>query len=87
MMAWTFRTFGALAQTAPVETGTSVITTPAEKAETDSFAQSPQARRRIPLGELASRGSAAAIPALARIMPDAASAGRVDRAAFQSFSR
>lgn len=50
-----------------------MITTPAEKAETDFFAQSPQARRRIPLGELASRGSAAAIPALARIMPDAAS--------------
>ena len=48
---------------------------------------SPQTRRRIPLAELASRGSAAASPALARIMPDAASAGRVDRAAFQSFSR
>jgi FXSXX-COOH protein len=47
----------------------------------------PQTRRRIPLAELASRGSGAASPALARIMPDAASAGRVDRAAFQSFSR
>jgi hypothetical protein len=47
----------------------------------------PQTRRRIKLGELASRGSAAAAPALARIMPDAASAGRVDRASFQSFSR
>jgi hypothetical protein len=47
----------------------------------------PQTRRRITLGELASRGSAAASPALARIMPDAASAGRVERAAFQSFSR
>jgi FXSXX-COOH protein len=46
----------------------------------------PQTRRRIPLAELASRGSAT-IPALARIMPDAATAGRVDRAAFQSFSR
>jgi hypothetical protein len=50
------------------------------------LAASPQARRRIPLGELASRGSGT-IPGLARIMPDAASAGRVDRAAFQSFSR
>lgn len=49
--------------------------------------QSPQARRRIPLGELASRGSAAASPALARVMPAAASAGRVAVAAFQSFSR
>jgi hypothetical protein len=87
MMAWTFRTCGALAQTAPVETGTPVITTPAEKAETDFFAQSPQARRRIPLGELASRGSSTAIPALDRILPDAASAGRVERASFQSFSR
>jgi FXSXX-COOH protein len=47
----------------------------------------PQTRRRIPLAELASRGSAVASPAMARIMPDAASAGRVDRAAFQSFSR
>lgn len=47
----------------------------------------PGPRRRIPLAELASRGSAAASPALARIMPEAASAGRVDRAAFQSFSR
>jgi hypothetical protein len=47
----------------------------------------PQPRRRIKLAELASRGSAVAIPALDRIMPDAASAGRVDRAAFQSFSR
>jgi hypothetical protein len=50
------------------------------------LAASPQARRRITLGELASRGSGT-IPALARIMPDAASAGRVERAAFQSFSR
>lgn len=64
-----------------------MITAPAEKAETDFFVQSPQARRRIPLGELASRGSAAAIPALARVMPGAASAGRVDQARFQSFSR
>lgn len=47
---------------------------------------SPQTRRRIPLGELASRGSAT-ISGLARIMPDAASAGRVERASFQSFSR
>jgi hypothetical protein len=51
------------------------------------LAASPQTRRRIPLAELASRGSAAASPALARVMPDAASAGRVDRASFQSFSR
>jgi hypothetical protein len=51
------------------------------------LAAAPQTRRRITLAELASRGSAAASPALARIMPDAASAGRVERAAFQSFSR
>jgi FXSXX-COOH protein len=47
---------------------------------------SPQQRRRIPLAELASRGSAAATPALARVLPTSAS-GRVERAAFQSFSR
>jgi FXSXX-COOH protein len=51
------------------------------------LAAAPATRRRIPLAELASRGSGAASPALARIMPDAASAGRVERAAFQSFSR
>ena len=51
------------------------------------LAASSQSRRRIPLGELASRGSAEAIPGLARIMPDAATAGRVERASFQSFSR
>lgn len=45
------------------------------------------ARRRIPLAELASRGSAAASPALHRVLPEAASAGRVERASFQSFSR
>lgn len=50
------------------------------------LAAAPQSRRRITLGELASRGSAT-IPSLARIMPDAATAGRVDRASFQSFSR
>lgn len=47
----------------------------------------PVPRRRIPLGELASRGSAAASPALARVMPASAVAGRVERASFQSFSR
>lgn len=61
--------------------------TPAEKLETDSLLQRSQARRRIPLAELASRGSAAASPALARVMPASASAGRVAVAAFQSFSR
>lgn len=47
----------------------------------------PAARRRIPLGELASRGSRAASPAMDRIMPGSATAGKVDRASFQSFSR
>lgn len=56
-------------------------------ATTAHLAASPASRRRITLGELASRGSANAVPALARIMPDAASAGRVERASFQSFSR
>jgi hypothetical protein len=47
----------------------------------------PQTRRRITLAELASRGSAAATPALPRVLPAAATAGRVERASFQSFSR
>ncbi|WP_405723009.1 FxSxx-COOH protein [Streptomyces sp. NBC_01537] len=61
--------------------------TAALKAETGSFPQRPTTRRRIPLAELASRGSAAASPALNRVMPAAASSGGVPVAAFQSFSR
>lgn len=44
-------------------------------------------RPRLSLAELASRGSAAASPALSRVLPDAASASRVVRASFQSFAR
>jgi FXSXX-COOH protein len=47
----------------------------------------PPARRRISLAELASRGSAAASPAMARVMPNSPDASRVAVAAFQSFSR
>lgn len=43
-------------------------------------------RQRIPLAELACRGSWIASPALGRVMPAAASAGSVPVAAFQSFS-
>lgn len=56
------------------------------QADNDASTQRPQPRRRIPLAELASRGSSVASPALGRVMPASASAGNVPVAAFQSFS-
>ncbi|MEU6344266.1 FxSxx-COOH cyclophane-containing RiPP peptide [Streptomyces sp. NPDC046977] len=56
------------------------------QADRDAVTAQPQTRRRIPLAELASRGSSVASPALGRVMPAAASAGNVPVAAFQSFS-
>ncbi|WP_279576835.1 hypothetical protein [Streptomyces sp. GC420] len=38
------------------------------------------------MGELASRGSAAASPAMARVMPTGTPAGRTSASAFQSFA-
>ncbi|MDX3073165.1 FxSxx-COOH cyclophane-containing RiPP peptide [Streptomyces sp. NPDC088354] len=58
----------------------------AVKADNGAPAGRPQVQRRIPLAELASRGSSVASPALGRVMPAAASAGSVPVAAFQSFS-
>jgi FXSXX-COOH protein len=58
--------------------------TPTPKA--DNGALTGHSRRRIPLAELASRGSSVASPALGRVLPAAASAGNVPVAAFQSFS-
>ncbi|MFE0627424.1 FxSxx-COOH cyclophane-containing RiPP peptide [Streptomyces sp. NPDC058864] len=60
--------------------------TPTVNAGHDAPTRRPQTRRRIPLAELASRGSSVASPALDRVMPAAASAGNVPVAAFQSFS-
>ncbi|MFF3255235.1 MULTISPECIES: hypothetical protein [Streptomycetaceae] len=60
--------------------------TPTVMAENDVLAGRSQTRRRIPLAELASRGSSHASPTLSRVMPAAASAGNVPVAAFQSFS-
>ncbi|WP_431960782.1 FxSxx-COOH cyclophane-containing RiPP peptide [Actinacidiphila sp. bgisy160] len=60
--------------------------TPTVTAENDARTRRPHTRRRIPLAELASRGSSVATPALGRVMPAAASAGSVPVAAFQSFS-
>lgn len=60
--------------------------TPVSRADNGVLVGRSQTRQRVPLAELASRGSSIASPALSRVMPAAASIENTPVASFQSFS-